>query len=176
MREQARLDFIKLYDPVHQQFYRFCRAISGNHEDAQDLIQDTILNVMEQFDQIRDHSVFKSYLFSVASNLNKMKMRRLKFKAEFNEKEVTQIIDLAQDQEYLTDFKLVYDKILSLSPRMAETLILYHISDLTLEEIRKIQGGSLSGVKLRLKRGREKIMAQLNNPSQVKVALMLLSF
>jgi RNA polymerase sigma factor (sigma-70 family) len=105
-----------------------------------------------------------------------MKRRRLKFKAEFNDAEINQIIDSGQDQEYITDFRIVYEKMLSLPSRMSETLVLYHISDLSLEEIQKIQGGSLSGVKLRLKRGREKLLSLLNTGKQVKVAVMLLIF
>lgn len=168
--------FLKYYEPVHEQFCKYCRAISGNQIDADDLIQDSILNVLEKFENIKDLAVFKSYLFSVASNLHKKKQRRNKFKASFNEEEVAQIIDYGQNQEYLTEFKIVYEKILSLPERMAETIILFHISDLSLEEIQKIQGGSLSAVKSRLQRGREKILTLLNTKEQVKVALMLLTF
>jgi len=176
VKNQNKLEFIKLYDPIHNQFCMFCRAISGNIEDSEDLIQDTILNVLESFDRIKNKNAFKSYLFSVASNLNKMKRRRSKFKSEFNDHELKQIIDFGQNQEHVTDFKIVYDKILSLPDKMAETLILYHISDLSLEEIQKIQGGSLSGVKSRLTRGRAKLLDLLNTKEQVKMALMFLTF
>ncbi len=175
MDTKTRIEFLSLYEPVHDQLGRFCRAISGNLEDGEDLLQDTILNSLEGFSKIKDKSVFKSYLFSVACNLNKMKLRRLKFRAEISETEINQIIDSGQNQEYLTDFKIVYEKMLSLPERMAEALILYHISDLSLEEIQKIQGGSLSGVKLRLKRGREKLLSLLNTKEQMKVAVMLLT-
>jgi RNA polymerase sigma-70 factor (ECF subfamily) len=171
-----KIEFLTLYEPVHKPLSRFCRAISGNIEDGEDLLQDTILNSLVGFNKIKDKNLFKSYLFSVACNLNKMKRRRLKFKAEFNDAEINQIIDSGQDQEYITDFRIVYEKMLSLPPRMSETLILYHISDLSLEEIQKIQGGSLSGVKLRLKRGREKLLSFLNTEKQLKVAVMLLMF
>ena len=93
VEKRTKVEFLNHYEPVHNQLYKFCRAISGNSEDAEDLIQDSILNVLEQFDRIKDLSVFKSYLFSVASNLHKMKQRRNKFKASFNEEEVNQIID-----------------------------------------------------------------------------------
>jgi RNA polymerase sigma-70 factor, ECF subfamily len=169
-------NFLKYYEPVHENFCKYCRAISGNQIDADDLIQDSVLNVLENFEKIRDLSVFKSFLFSVASNLYKKKQRRNKFNASFNEEEVSQIIDYGQNQEYLTEFKIVYEKILSLPTRMAETIILFHISDLSLEEIHKIQGGSLSAVKSRLQRGREKILSLLNTKDQVKVVLMLLTF
>jgi RNA polymerase sigma factor (sigma-70 family) len=176
MDTQNKVEFITLYEPVHNQLSKYCRAIAGNPEDGADLLQDTILNCLEGFIRIKDKNVFKSYLFSIASNLQKMKQRRLKFKAEFNDSEINQIIDSGQNQEYLTDFKIVYEKMLSLPERMAEALILYHISDLSLEEIQKIQGGSLSGVKLRLKRGREKLLSLLNTKAQIKVALMLITF
>jgi RNA polymerase sigma factor (sigma-70 family) len=145
-------------------------------QDSEDLIQDTILTVIEGFDKIRDKSAFKSYLFSVASNLHKMKRRRFKFNAEFNDDELKQLQDFSQNQEYLTDFQLIYEKILSLPQKTAQAIILFHISDLPIEEIRKIQGGSLSGVKLRLKRGREKILSMLNTPEQVSMAVIFFTF
>lgn len=176
MENNKNTDFIKLYDPIHDQFYRFCRAISGNADDAEDLLQDSILNVIQSFEKIRDKSAFKAYLFSVASNLHKMKLRRHKFKAEFNDNEIKELIDSSQDQESIVDFKIIYEKILSLPKKISETLILYHISDLSIEEIKKIQGGSLSGVKQRLKRGREKVIELLNTPVQVSKALIFLTF
>ncbi len=175
MENKYTTEFLKHYEPIHDQFCRFCRAISGNPEDAEDLIQDSILNVLESFGKIKDLSVFKAYLFSIASNLHKMKLRRNKFKASFNEEELKQIIDCGQDQEYLADFRIVYNTILSLPNKTAETIILFHISDLSLEEIKKIQGGSLSAVKSRLKRGREKVLSLLQTKQQTKVALMLLT-
>ncbi len=175
VEQKSNIAFLKVYEPVHHQLCKYCRAISGNTEDAEDLIQDTILNVLEGFDKIKDLSVFKTYVFSVASNLHKMKQRRNKFKAAFNEEEINQIIDFGQNQEYYTEFKLVYEKILSLPAKTSETLILFHISDLSVEEIQKIQGGSLSAVRSRITRGREKVLSLLQTKTQVKVALMLLT-
>ena len=45
-------DFLKYYEPVHEHFCKYCRAISGNQIDADDLIQDSILNVLEKFKTI----------------------------------------------------------------------------------------------------------------------------
>jgi RNA polymerase sigma-70 factor, ECF subfamily len=175
VKDRNHSEFLELYEPIHKQLTRFCRAISGNIEDAEDLVNDTILNAIESFDKIKDKSAFKSYVFSIASNLNKKKFRRLKFNAEFNEGEINQIVDLSQNPEYITDFKIIYNQIFALPEKIAETLILFHISDLSLEEIQKIQGGSLSGVKLRLKRGREKLISQINSPQQLKVAILFLN-
>lgn len=176
MENKRKIEFLKYYEPVHNQLYKYCRAVSGNPEDAEDLIQDTILNVLERLDKIKDLSVFKSYVFSTASNLHKMKLRRSKFKASFNEEEINQIIDFGQNQEHYTEFKIVYEKILSLPAKTSETLILYHISDLSIEDIQKIQGGSLSAIRSRLQRGRKKVLSLLKTKEQLKIAMMLLTF
>ncbi len=175
MENNLNVEFLELYEPIHAQFLRYCRAISGNLEDAKDLVNDSILVTLESFSKIKDKSAFKSYLFVVATNLNRRKFRRKKFKAEFRDAEFSQLIDLSQNQEYIADFKFIYELILSLPERTANTLLLYHISDLTLQEIQKIQGGSLSGVKLRLKRGREKLLSRINSPQRIKTAMLFLS-
>jgi DNA-directed RNA polymerase specialized sigma24 family protein len=51
-------------------------------------------------------------------------------------------------------------------------MMLCHLSDLPIEEIQKIQGGSVSAIKQRLKRGREKLLGMLNE-SQQRIAVML---
>ena len=173
MEEKVKDNFLKLYEPLHDNLFRYCRAISGNIEDAEDLLQDTIITTVESFDKIKNLTSFKSYLFGVASNLHKMRLRRKKFHAEFRDNELAQIIDHDQNQETITEFRMVYEQIMELPQKMSEALILFHISDLTLEDIQKIQGGSLSGVKLRLKRGREKLLSKLNTPQQVKIAMYL---
>lgn len=175
MENSNNKEFLELFGAVHKQLSRFCRAISGNAIDAEDLMNDVILNVLEDFSKIRDKSAFKSYIFSVASNLNKKKYRRQKFKADFNPAEINLIADISKDQEYLTDFKIIYDLLLSLPDKTSETMILFHISDFSIEEIRKIQGGSISGVKQRLKRGREKLLSQLHTPAHLKAAVLFLT-
>ena len=167
--------YLKLYEPVHSHLSRFCRAIAGNAADAEDLMNDTVLVSIEDFEKLRDHAAFKSYLFGIASNLNRMRFRRKKFRAEFNETEAQKIIDLSGNPEQMTEFRLVYEKILALPAKTSEALVLFYLNDFSLEEIQKVQGGSLSGVKLRLKRGRSKLLENLNTPTQFKMALMLLT-
>lgn len=163
---------MNLYTPVHKQLTYFCRAISGNQADAEDLMNDTILVTLENMDKLKDKNSFRPYIFSIASNLNKMRFRRAKFHAEFTENEIATLMDTGHHPEHAADLRIIYEHMLSLGGKMAESLILFHISDLSLEDIQKIQGGSLSGVKLRLKRGRDKLLQSLNSKKQQKMALL----
>ena len=175
MENRIQAEFLELYQPIHSQLSKFCRAISGNTEDAKDLMNDTLLNAFENFKRIRNRSAFKPYIFSIASNLNKKRIRRLKFNSNVSEMELNCLVDLSKNPEYVTDFKIIFKEILSLPAKTSETLILFYISDLSIAEIQNIQGGSLSGVKLRLKRGREKLLFLIKTPQQLKTALLFLT-
>lgn len=173
MSKQKNKEFIELYNPIHDKLWRFCLSITGNRPDAEDLLQDTVLNAMQNLHSLKNEKAFLSFTFSIASNLYKMQIRRNKFKGEFSEKEVHEIVDLGQNQEYLADFKIVYGVILALPERIKETLLLFYISDLPIKEIQKIQGGSLSGVKERLRRGRIKVLNMLNDTKHIQIAMMI---
>lgn len=167
--------FLELYKPLHLDLFRFCRALTCNREDAEDLVNDTVLAVHQSFDRIRNKDAFKSYLFSVAGNLNKMKIRSRKTLFGLDEAEISYLTDNSLNPEYITEFNLIHKEILKLPAKVSEALILFHILGFALDEIRSIQGGSLSGVKLRLKRGREKLLAQLNEPVVKKVVTYFLN-
>lgn len=163
---------MQAYRPLHQHLYAFCRALCGNEADAADLLQDTALNTMQNMHRLKDPGAFRAFVFSIARNLYKMKMRRKKFKVEYSPKEAESITGSTNDPELLTDFSIVYETMQKLPQRTAEALILFHISDVSLKDIQKIQGGSLSGVKLRLKRGREKLMTLLSTPEHSKILVL----
>lgn len=105
-----------------------------------------------------------------------MRFRRKKFRAEFNEAELKHLVDSGKSPEAVAEFNLIYAKILQLPEKMSQALILFYINDLSLEEIQQIQGDSLSSVKQRLKRGREKLFNMLDTPEQIRVATLLFTF
>ena len=174
--ETTQHKFKRLYPPVHQSLQHFCRALSGNVPDAEDLMHDTILQAIQSINRLKNEQAFKTYIFGIASNFNKMRFRRKKFHAEFNNEEVLALTDYGTSPEYMVEFRMVYDRIMQLPAKQSEALILFHISDMSLEDIQKIQGGSLSAVKQRLKRGREKLLEQCKSPGEKVVTMLFLSF
>jgi RNA polymerase sigma-70 factor (ECF subfamily) len=173
VENQRHQKFLQLYSPIHDQLFRFCRATSGNLQDAEDLLQDTVVAALDGLKRLKDHSAFKSFIFSIASNLNKMRLRRGKFSGEIAFNDLVQIEDGAMNAEAILDFKIIHEKMMLLPARTAESMILYHISDLPIKEISKIQRSSESAVKLRLHRRRKKLLRLLNTPEQKKAAMYL---
>jgi DNA-directed RNA polymerase specialized sigma24 family protein len=46
MNASLNNQFLELYEPLHCSFIKYCRAISGNNTDAEDLVQDTVFSFL----------------------------------------------------------------------------------------------------------------------------------
>ena len=68
-----------LYRPCHDAFCRYCHGLSGDREDARDLVGDTVLVALENFEKLRKKESFKAWLFGIARRLMLHKYRRSKF-------------------------------------------------------------------------------------------------
>ncbi len=163
--------FMALYGPLHQRLSNYCRSMARNRTDADDLLHDTILAAYSQFEELENPDRFAGYLFTIASNLFKKQLRRKKFRGRYDEKEALMLEDLAADNETRAELSLIMQKMELLPALQREALILFHISDLPMEEIRNIQGGSLSAVKQRIKRGRERLMQLCTERQQTVITL-----
>jgi RNA polymerase sigma-70 factor (ECF subfamily) len=169
---KQQTEFMALYGPLHQRLSNYCRNMARNRADAEDLLHNTVVAAYEQFEQLENPNRFAGYLFTIASNLFKKQLRRKKFNGRYDEKEALLIEDLAVDAESRAELSIVMQKMELLPALQREALILFHISDLPLEEIRNIQGGSLSAVKQRIKRGRERLMQLCTERQQVLITLL----
>ncbi len=155
--------FLGLLENVNDDLGRFAEAMTGDYDEAKDIVGETILRAYESFGKIRDHGAFKSYLFSIASRLFKRKKRRLKIFGEYNEDAAAEIPATGASPETETDIKFLYSILGRLPAKQKEAVILFEISGFQLEEIRQIQGGTLSGVKSRLRRARENLAEMIKD-------------
>jgi RNA polymerase sigma-70 factor (ECF subfamily) len=152
---QAKQDeFLMLLSPVHDRLWRFALAMTRDRDDAEDLMSETILASYERFHTIRDPQAFTSFLFTVATRLQRHKERRGRWFGYIDRDEASQIASSGDSPELSTDIRLVREAIASLPAKQREAVTLFELSGFSLEEIRAIQGGTLSGVKSRLRRGR----------------------
>jgi len=149
--------FLRLLMPVYEQLARVARAMVNSREDARDLISETVLAAFERFEELRDDKAFISYLFTIARRTAKRRRSRAKLFGEYDQQAAEQIRDIQNQPGTSVDVQLLYDALAKLPEKQREAVILFEISGFSLEEIREMQGGSLSGVKSRIARGREKL-------------------
>ena len=154
--------FLELLEPVRKPLSNYAWAITKNRHDAQDLVSETILIAYTNFSNLKKKESFKSYLFSIASRLFRRWNKRKKIFGFYDESKAELIKDNT-NQELSYDVEVLYEKLKLLPEKQSEAIILFEISGLSIEEIKKIQGGTISGVKSRLKRGRESLTILFND-------------
>ncbi len=146
-----------LLEPCLAKLSRYCHAMTKDVENGRDLLSDAILLAYENFEKLRATEAFTSYIFTTARRLYYRSARRKKLWGVFP----SGAEEIADEREPSPEVRLdleALDRALSQLPeKQREAVVLFEISGLSLAEIREIQGGSLSGVKSRIVRGREKL-------------------
>ncbi|HET6401190.1 MAG TPA: RNA polymerase sigma factor [Candidatus Kapabacteria bacterium] len=174
MTDARQREFLEMLEPVYDRLSRYALAVTRDEMDAEDLVSATVLQAFEQFDRAITDNRFLHYLIKIASRLHKRRRYRERNQIPFDESFAREIADTNPLPETAAEIRLVMDALNTLPEKMRETVVLFDISDLPLEEIRHLQGGTLSGVKSRLKRGRERLAKALGvktpevNPERIE--------
>lgn len=149
--------FMALLEPVHGSLNRFVRAMAHDRDEARDLVSETILIAYERFDTVKDEQAFLAFLFTIAHRTCTRVHRRAKLFGRFGDGVQESIVSRSTPPDVSTDISALH-RALNLLPReQCEAVALFELSGFSLEEIREIQGGTLSGVKARVARGRRKL-------------------
>lgn len=146
-----------LLDPVHASLNRFARAMARDREEARDLVSETITIAWERFESIDDPRAFLSFLFTIAHRTCIRGRRRRSLFGFLDEGVEKALPSSTTSPEVSADVAALHRALGQLPPAQREAVALFELSGLTLEEIRTIQGGTLSGVKARVARGRRKL-------------------
>lgn len=164
---EKKKEFMILYKELHGPLLRFARAMTRNREDAKDLASETILIAYENFHKVKNRQMFLSYLFSIATRLHKRRRWRLRLFGEYDETRALQITADTLAPDSSLDIEALYIALDKLPSKMKETVVLFEISGLSIKEIVDIQGGTISGVKSRLVRGRELLKSLLSDEQEL---------
>lgn len=159
--------FMELYKPNHQKLLRYCESILKDPVDAKDLVSETVLIALEQFAKLKKETSFKYFLFGIARNLTRRMQRRKKFWGIFNTEQAERIA-APRNPLLNEDVQLLYQALDQLPNAQKEALILFELSGYSIKEIAEIQNSSLSSIKARLSRGRQKL-GQILSPKKTFV-------
>lgn len=147
--------FLALYEPAHERLGRFCRARVRGEDDARDVAAETVLRAYERFDELRAPAAFVGFLFGIAVRVAQERERRGRWWGAFSRVDAEARPSPAPGPDAHAEAALLYAALARLPAAQREAVILFDLADLSLEDIQRVQGGSLSGVKSRLVRGRE---------------------
>ncbi|MFI5218524.1 MAG: RNA polymerase sigma factor [Bacteroidia bacterium] len=145
---------MNLYEPVHAKLERYVRSILNDRDLVKDIISETVLKAYEHLEDIKKPESFMYYLFRIARNLINNSHRRNKHWGIYDEEQLESIADESADTLAKTELKEFYDALNELTEKQKEAIMMFEVAGFSLEDIHRLQGGSLSGVKSRLGRAR----------------------
>ena len=129
----------------------------GSVEEAEDLVQDTFVQVFSKAAGYEKQGLFKSWLFRIAGNLARSRLRRRKIlgwvRFDTQEHEVA-----AADQGPLDDLErkeaaqAVREAVAKLPARQKEALVLHRFQGLKYKEVAVVMGTTVPGVESLIQR------------------------
>lgn len=152
-----------------------------NHELAEEVSQDAFLKAYKSLKQFQKKSKFSTWLYRIVYNqciseLRKQKQNIISIDDESSSTSVLNIEDTLSKTEGLEneDRKYYIEKALSYLPEDDRMIItLFYQNEMTTEEIANIVNLSVSNVKVKLYRSRNKLYEALNSLLQNEISTLL---
>ena len=137
---------------------RYARALAGNREDADDLVQDTLERAWAKAGLWRGVADMRAWLFGIMHNLHVDGVRRPQLHTVTMDDETPEVPVAATQGERLAvlDLQEALDK---LPGEQKEVLLLVALEDMAYADVASTLGIPIGTVMSRLARGRERLRA-----------------
>ncbi len=158
-KSEAESAFAELYARYSQRIYAYCLRVLGNNEDAKDVFQETFLKFYDNSKINKQIDNVSGYLLKIARNLCINHKRNSKQNIKIED---FQLWTNDNDYERKELLQLLASSLEILEYDYKEAFILRMYQGLSYEEISKITGDSISAIKNRVWRAKEKIKSILS--------------
>ena len=159
--------FAQLVNTYSDRIYNLALRILRKKEDAEDVLQETFLTVLEKLNTFDGRSSFFTWIYRIATNASLMRLRKKKVvfqelsdHSDFQENVESRVfIDWTQDPAanvFTGEVKTKIDEAINkLSDIYRSVFVLRDIEGLSIKETSAILGITEENVKLRLRRARQ---------------------
>ena len=156
-------EFKQRFMPFHRRLYRVGYHLTGNAQDAEDLLQDTYLKLWQKRDDLREEAMTEAYLVMLMQNLfrDQRRLKRIDTSEDIedhadppDEQSLSQTIeakDEAQQMGVLMD---------QLPERDSAILKMHLVEDKSYEEIERDTGLSQGNLRIIMMRTKQKLKQQ----------------
>lgn len=156
------LAFENLYELTEQTVYAFILSILKNPHDAQDIMQDTYVQIRASAHLYKKQGKPLAWIFTIAKNLCLMKLRTTGKTSDTPLEELEDSNHLASSEQVQTEDRIVLQTALEiLKEEEREIVILHAVSGMKHREIAKNLGMPLSTVLSKYNRSLKKLKKYL---------------
>jgi RNA polymerase sigma-70 factor, ECF subfamily len=156
-------DFEKLALPLLDPLYNFARWLSGDADEARDLVQETFAKALKGFSGFQEGTNFRAWMFRILRNTF------LTTKSGLEQRNTLQVEDGGMEEAAVdhetpelkllrrADTELVQKAIAQLSPAFKEVLLLADIEEMKYQEVADALSIPMGTVMSRLARARKQV-------------------
>ena len=142
---------------------RYARALVGNRDDADDLVQDTLERALAKSVLWRGVADMRALLFSIMHNLHIDGVRRPRLHTVAVDDDTPEVLVAPTQEERLAVLDL-QSALERLPSEQREIILLVALEDMAYAEVAETLGIPIGSVMSRLSRGRERLRQLMEHP------------
>ena len=169
-----KLELEQCIQEYGRDIYSFCKHLTCNVQDADELYQDTFLKAVELYWKIDGQENPKSYLLSIAVRLWKNRRRKEAWRnriasvvslTEEQEENLTGGVEISPEETYLVneEMQIVRSTVDKLPEKLKVCVLLFYMEDLSVAQVAKTLKLPEGTVKSRLYQARKLLEKELEN-------------
>ena len=162
--------YVELVNRYKDRLLNFVFQFLGDIEQAEDVVQDTMLRLYKKKHYYKEIAKFSTWLYTIARNLantelRKKKKRKTTYLSQLSKERQFEIPAIQDDVDQSLQNEFINDRIQSAINNLPEhskvVIILRDIQELSYEEISNIVEVPLGTIKSRINRARIQLQAEL---------------
>lgn len=165
MDKRTEQDFIRAYDELADELFRFCAFQVKDRERAKDLMQDAFMRTWTYLEAGNEVQNLRAFLYKTARNLSINESVRSKALSleELHEASGYDPEDTAiQSPADAAEAAILLGHVSDLDPPMREALTLRYLNGLAVKEIGEILGEAPNTVSVRIHRALEELRKRMH--------------
>ena len=181
--QPTTLDFTQIYQEYYSRILRYLERLTGDREDARDLVQEVFLKVDQGLTKFEGRSSLSTWIYRIATNASHDRFRSASFQKgkkqtltdEFIEENKEDANVWTGEKETSADQQLegkemsscINKYIYDLNEDYQKVLVLSDYEGLKNKEIASVLGITLDTVKIRIHRGRVQLKKRMEKGCDV---------
>jgi RNA polymerase sigma-70 factor (ECF subfamily) len=153
--ESRQLRLRRLLEPLHDRALAFARSIARSRADGDDLFQEALVRALAKLDGLREDRAFRGWLYRVIISVHRNRYRRAFWYRLLPLTSEPASEGSPADELGATERARAALAVLPHDQR--EAIVLHDIEGWKIEEIAQLEGTSVSAIKSRLSRGRDRL-------------------
>ena len=147
-------EFDALYIPCHESLFRTALYYCSKYDIAEDLLQQTVLDAILHFPQLKEKAYFKTWITRILINNFKQYYRKIR---SIETVSLDPNVSTSDDIDAVLESLFIQNLLKKLDDKYRNVVILKYINDMTISEISQTLMIPPSSVKSRLYRALKKL-------------------